>query len=112
MLRASILNQSRGIKSLRTLVARHDTEKMNMEKIKEESSPSTDLVMEGSREEYDASDSTTTDEELGLGDEDTGSERQHLLVKAPRKLFPGKGNRNKKIDTIFVGELFCLSAAL
>jgi hypothetical protein len=99
MPRASVLNQSRGINSLRTLVARHDSEKMNMEQIKEEASPSTDLVMEGGGEEYDASDSNTnssTDEELGLDDEDTGSERQHLLVKTPHYTFHGKGNLGKK----------------
>jgi hypothetical protein len=101
MPRASVLNQSRGINSLRTLVARHDSEKMNMEQIKEESSASTDLAMKGGGEEYDASDSDSnsnpsTDEELGLDDEDTGSERQHLLVKTPRIKFPGKGNRGKK----------------
>jgi hypothetical protein len=94
MPRASVLNQSRGIHSLRTLVARHDSEKMNLEQIKEESSPSKDLVVEERREEYNASDSDSnpsTDEELGLEDEDNGSERQHLLVKAPPK-----GKRSKK----------------
>jgi hypothetical protein len=78
MPRASVLNQSRGINSLRSLVARHDSEKMNMELIKEESSRFKDLGWRGG-EEYDVSDSnanTSTDEELGLDldDEDTGSE--------------------------------------
>jgi hypothetical protein len=74
---------------------------MNMEQITEESSHSMDFVMKGGGEEYDASDSDSnanpsTDEELGLDDEDTGSERQHLLVKTSRIKVPGKGNRVKK----------------
>jgi hypothetical protein len=100
MPRASFLNRSHGLRCLRTLVAGHDSGKMNMEQIKEESSPSTDLVMEGSREEYDEFDSNTNsspDEELGLDDENAGSERQHLLVNATgtRNMFRGKGSQGK-----------------
>jgi hypothetical protein len=99
MPRASLLNRRRGLGSLRTLVARHDSGKMNMEQIEEESSPSANLVMEESSEKCDIFDSNTnssTDEELGLDNEEAGSERQHLLVKATRNMFRGKGNQRGK----------------
>jgi hypothetical protein len=89
MPRASLLNRSRGLKSLRHLVAGHDSEKTNMEPIREEFSPRTDMVIETSSEVYDS-----MDEEVGL--EEAGSERQRLLSKGTRNMLRGKGLRGSK----------------
>jgi hypothetical protein len=94
MPRASLLNRSRGLKSLRGLVSGHDSDRASMEQIREEFSPPTELVIEASSEVYDAFDSNAnpTDEEVGFD----GSERQSLLSKDARSMFGGNGSRGSK----------------
>jgi hypothetical protein len=112
MPRASMLNRSYGLNSLRSLVEMHASGR-NVEQIahglrtvQEESSPSPrELTTEESKQEYETFDTSTNEQSLGLGDsvdeeagledESAGSERQYLMVKATRNnMMRGLGNRD------------------